>query len=95
MPAAKEPQAFIGALREREAHRWDAIRGGQGGGEDGYEPIVEIHDEEAEHRRFMMVGAEAADKGGVGQEAAPARADKGSAGKGRGKRREAEQDLQE
>jgi hypothetical protein len=76
------------------------VGGGQRGGEDRYGPIVivepvEVHGEEAKHWGFLVVGPEAAEELGLGEEGAPGLADEGRAGEGRRKWWEAEQDLKE
>lgn len=90
--AVEQHPALVAALRHGEARGRDAVRRVQRGIEDG---DAEFAGEQAEEGRFPVVGAEAAEENGVGDEAASALADEFGAGEGGGLRREAEEDLPE
>jgi len=92
MAAAEEYPTHAGGLRRGEASRRDAVWRAQRRDEEGSGEVVH---EEAELRRRLVVGAEAAEESGVREEAAPALADEGGAGKRGRERRQAEQDLPE
>jgi len=90
--AAEEAQVVVAAPppRQGEARAGDAV----GPAQRGHEVDVAVFvGEEAEEGRRPVVGAEAAEEGGVGEDAAPALADERGAGERRGERREAEKDL--
>jgi len=92
MAAAEEYPTHAGGLRRGEASRRDAVWRAQRRDEEGSGEVVH---EEAELRRRLVVGAEVAEESGVREEAAPALADEGGAGKRGRERRQAEQDLPE
>lgn len=88
--AAEEAQVVVAAPRQGEARAGDAV----GPAQRGHELDVAVFiGEESEEWRRPVVGAEAAEEGGVGEDAAPALADEGGAGQRRGERQEAEKDL--
>lgn len=88
--AAEKAQVVVVAPRQGEARAGDAV----GPAKRGQELDVAVFvGEEAEEGRRPVVGAEAAEEGGVGEDAAPALADEGGAKQRRGKRRQAEKDL--
>jgi len=90
--AASEEAQVVAAVaaRQGEALPRDAVGPTQRGHELDVAVLV---GEEAEEGRRPVVGAEAAEEGRVGEEAAPALADEGGAREGGGERREAEEDL--
>lgn len=82
--AAEEAQIVVVAPRQGEARAGDAV----GPAQRGHELDVAVFvGEEAEEGRRPVVDVEAAEEGGVGDEAAPALADEGGAGQRRGERR--------
>jgi len=90
--AAEEAQVVVAAPRQGEARAGDAV----GPAQRGHELDVAVFiGEESEEWRRPVVGAEAAEEPGVGDEAAPAPADRGGARERGRQRREAEQDLAE
>nr|CAB3465475.1 unnamed protein product [Digitaria exilis] len=90
--AASEEAQVVSAVapRKGEARGGDAVGPAQRGHELDVAVLV---GEEAEEGRRPVVGAEAAEEDGVGEEAAPAPADEGGAGERGGEWREAEKDL--
>jgi hypothetical protein len=89
--ASEEAQELAAvAPRQGEALAGDAVGPAQRGHELDVAVLV---GEEAEEGRRPVMGAEAAEEGGIGEDATPALADEGGAGEGGGERREAEEDL--
>ena len=92
MAASKETEAVAVVGLQGEAAGRDTIGGLQGRSEG---VVIPVEEETEEGRVTAVVDAEAAEEGGVGDEAAPALADGGGAGEGGRLRGEAEEDLGE
>jgi hypothetical protein len=90
MAAIDQATAGAAVVSKVEALRRDAVRGVQDGFE--HDPLVSVL-EDAKQRRLPVVGAEATQETGVGDEAPPEPADGGGAREVGWQRRKAEEDL--